>query len=264
MNTKTHAIFVTSYAPDFPWLRYLLDSIDKFAVGFEETVVAVPPADRERAETLFARPRVRIAEQLAAPEGATKWGRFLRAQHAMLCGDQYTRADVVWLFGSDCFVYDRLTPEMGMHDGRPIMPFVAYADVAPPGSGPWCWKPSTEFMLNIPEVPFEFMRRLPLLYPRGLYGAVREHVEGAHKAEFADVLWSSESRGLMASESNILGAWAWFCAPRMFDWRRAGERPDVEFPVAQFWSHGGLDRPCDEHHRLSGVVPRDFMEGRLA
>jgi len=260
-------IFVASYARDFVWLEYLLRSVDRYAVDFLPPVVAVPESDESAAQSLAARvcPRAHVRTQPECPPRASKWRRFLSAQVAMMESDVLCpEADFVWLFGSDCFVHGMLTPSMGLgSSGRAVMPYSPYAALP---IGPQCWRASTEHLIQVPSVEFEFMRRLPLVYPTELYRRMRAHVETAFGAPFREVVYDTERRGLKASESNVLGAYAWYFWRDAFEWvdvSRVPER-DAVFPAIQFWSHGGPDLPCDQYHRYFGQTPRQFMDRFLA
>jgi len=95
---------------------------------------------------------------------------------------------------------------------------------------------------------------------------MRAHVETAFGAPFREVVYDTERRGLKASESNVLGAYAWYFWRDAFEWvdvSRVPER-DAVFPAIQFWSHGGPDLPCDQYHRYFGQTPRQFMDRFLA
>lgn len=262
-----HQIFVASYARDFVWLEYLLRSIERYVVDFLPPVVVVPESDVAAAEAVSARCRSRalVRTQVGAPADASKWRRFLSAQVAMLESDLHCPdAEFIWLFGSDCFVHGMLTPSMGLGpSGRAVMPYSPYAALP---IGPQCWRASTEHLIQVPSVEFEFMRRLPLVYPAELYRRTRAHVAAAFGAPFRDVVFDTERRGLKASESNVLGAYAWHFFRDAFEWVDVSVHPerDVTFPAIQFWSHGGLDLPCDQWHRYHGQTPRQFMDRFLA
>lgn len=262
----THQVFIASYAPDFVWLRHLLNSLRIRSEGFLPPAVVVPENDVAEAQVLVAQtyPGARVGAQDTCPPSASKWGRFLRAQVAMMEADTHCpKADIVWLLGSDCFVHGPLRPAQGMSGTKPVLPITPYAWFTENRlPGPMVWKPSTEFLLQLPLVLFEYMRRLPLLYPRGLFEATRRHIAKAHGVPFREAVYASEKRQLRCSESNLLGAYAHVFAPSTFDWRRVEGGPDldVEFPVVQFWSHGGLDRPCDPGHRFAGRTPREIID----
>lgn len=265
MTTPTHQPFIASYPRDFEWLNYLLRSLRRFATGFLPPVVAVPPEFVRAARETF--PDVTVVAQDAAPAKASKWRHFLCAQVAMLeCDKHCPEADFVWLFGSDCFVYSPLTPDMGFSDGRPVMPSNSYAFLRSTGyTAPEHWRPGTKSALRFPLVTREYMRRLPLVYPRELYPAVRRHVEFAHRTPFREYVYSTTaSRNF--SESNVLGAYAAEYMQGAFHWLDLdgpGYDSDVKLPAIQFWSHGGLDMPCDKHHKYAGRTPRSVMDELL-
>ena len=263
-----HQPFIASYQPDFVWLEYLLRSLRLRARGFADPVICVPESDREEAVRRF--PGTTVAVQDSVPEGATKWRRFLAAQVAMMeCDVHCPTADFVWLFGSDCFVTDSLYPEMGMRNGRPVMPSNTYAHLGP-GSD-W-WRDGTEKALGVRPIEREFMRQLPLVYPRHLYQAVRAHVVRTHGSPFREYVYGTAREGNKFSESNVLGAFAWTFRREAYEWvdfDAPGASEAYAYPVRQFWSHGGIDGPGSDYPsyfrraEYVGTTARKYMEASL-
>ena len=264
-----HQPLVASYAPDFPWLFHFLTSFRLHATGFLPPVIVVPGADvpvaLETVRKAGSDARV-TAYDVPARLKNYWWASFMRAQTAMMSGDIHCPdADVVWLWGSDCFITGPLRPEMHIKGGRPVMGYSTYDHILATG-GKAPWRGSTKEALGwLPE--HEFMRRLPLLYPTSLFARVRSHVGRSPKYEaFEDRVYGIAATRIGFSESNVLGAFAWRVMPDIYEWACVDGDGYPPFAAAhpshtvQFWSRGGLDLPCDRHHTYHGRTPRQVME----
>lgn len=197
----------------------------------------------------------------------------MRAQLSMMSGDLLCPdADFVFLVGSDCIATSEFRPDdYFAANGKPIMLMSSYAalEKAHPGAVPW--KPGVTRVLKfVPK--YEYMRRLPIVYPKALFPALRAHVEGLHGKPFADFIYESDKLHRNTSESNLLGAYAHKFMPDIFEWVDIGgdgvdnsPLPNMPNPLLQLWSHGGLDRPADSRFVYTvtksafGRKPRDII-----
>lgn len=273
----THQILIASYAKDFPWLLHNLASQKLFCRGFLPPTVVVPNHDVAGAQAVAAQsyPEARVIGAEPPPRPAGAWSNFLRAQIDMMKGDIHCpEADYVHLLGSDCFVRDVYHPEQVFKDGKPVMLYSSYAALEVGHPAVKCWYDGTEHALGF-EVEHEFMRRLPLVYPRDLYCRVRKWVSDTHNSTFEGYVYS-RGHAKNHSESNILGAYAWKFMHHAYHWANLDDK-DVygsaykEYPssVIQFWSHGGMDHPADCSHNYEslegtrstfGRTPRTVMD----
>lgn len=241
---STHQILISSYAKDFPWLRPCLLSLKNYCVGFLPPVICTNSADAQGAREICAQ---------VFPEAtvAVKDGHFgpLRAQIAMMNGDLLCpNADFTYLVGSDCLVHCDMTPDFYFHDNKPMMLISSYAALG--HNVPW--KASTERAMKRP-VEFEYMRRLPLVYPRALFKLVRTHIETLHNTPFERYVYSTHHNGGNFSESNVMGAYAHVYASGFYHWQPLDQGyVPPQGPLIQFWSHGGLDRPNEAAYRYNG------------
>lgn len=263
-----HQPLVASYRRDLDWCYHLLTSLKLNATGFLPPVVVVPSDDREIFEQRVLKDLpntiLRTSDVPRSCESFT-WCRMMRAQVVMMSGDIHCPdADVVWLFGSDCFVHDRLSPEDGIVNGKPIMPFSTYAEIGRHHAAALCWQQGTATALGFTPAN-EFMRRLPLLYPRELYPAVRAYISNRHGGPFEETVYRLGSQKNF-SESNVLGAYAWEYMHDLYEWFLVDGweygKFATRFPskTIQFWSHGGMDLACDQHHQFHGQTPRQVMD----
>jgi hypothetical protein len=238
---STHEVFIASYEKDFPWLDVNLRSLRRFSEGFLPPVVCV-----ERHEVRSAK-QYTDGAHLCAKDGRGPGTGFLRAQIAMMCADiMCPSADYIYLLGSDCMAFRRFAPDVYWFRDKPVMLYNSYAELGNMDAV-GMWQGSTEQVLGF-SCPNETMRRLPLVYPRELFPAVRKHIEDRHGMAFEDYIYK---KGHPLSESNILGCYALKFMPERYTWLHASPsdpsyveyRTPLSDSIAQFWSHGGLDHP---------------------
>lgn len=283
-----HQILIASYRRDFIWLRYCLQSLARYSTGFEKPVVALTSDDVD-----FFTKRVDPTGHLADVRIFEGPG-FGRAQAAMMSGDILCPdADYVWLVGSDCLATRAFSPADYSDDkGLPIMLWNSWAHMEKFGRETLFWRDGVRAYTGL-EPTGEFMRRLPLAYPKELFPAARLAVVAHAKPEanlhyppenwkvnpdwvrleFNDLVFQKVNRCRNFSESNVLGEigfrmfydkWNWVnidkgCPPDP-EGLPANVRPwPTAMPVTQFWSHGGIDRPRDQ----DGRTPRSVIAEAL-
>jgi hypothetical protein len=140
---------------------------------------------------------------------------------------------------SDCLVIDNLMD--AFIDGKPIMlktPWDLLDDEAKK------WKEITRNFMGIaPE--FEYMRRMPLVYPIRIYNDLTIYLEKIH-GPLGD--WFYKIRRL--SEFNLLGAYADRFMAEEFHWIDTSKEPVPPPVVKQGWSWGGFAAMKKEWDRL--------------
>jgi hypothetical protein len=155
---------------------------------------------------------------------------------------------------------------MYFFNGKPVMLYNTRKYFEDAGAmAPVQWMDSTSQVLGFP-VNGEYMRRLPIVYPKELFAPMRAHVELVHGRRFEDYIYERNAQGGPVSESNILGAFAWEKMRDLYHWMNcdgANEeyikyRSENLDPMAQFWSHGGLDVPT----RATAVIHGRSVTGR--
>ena len=279
MINGTCQFFTASYVKDLDFLEASLRSIEKYARGFLCPVVNIPAEDdaamRDRilcacADTIITH---RDEREARGPRA-----KFMAAQIAMLRADQYTTGDYIFLLGSESIATGPVTTDIYFRWDLPELMFSFYSDLELCHRDCFVWREGTKRALGFEPVA-DFMRRLPCVYPRALYADLRAHVEARFSqtvpTDFDQVIYTLDHVYQSISEQNLLGQFAysdsrWFMDK--FYWVNAGCRtlhhaPWSEYPnpFATFWSHGGLDRPCDLEFELDGKsifgrTPRDVIQ----
>ncbi len=259
-----HQILIASFHRDFEWLRYCLLSLERFATGFLPTVIAYPEEDLEHVLSLshwFGDHGVFNCEFRV-------WNGpgFGRAQDAMMSGDILCpEADYFWLLGSDCLAIEPFTPDtFCFHDGRPVMLWNSWEVLAKHHPQALAWRSGVEEALGWPSHG-EFMRKLPLAYPRAMMEPMRVHIANRHGVRFTPYVHDRVNRVGNFSESNVMGEWMFVRNPDAVHFVNIDEhQPEIRLdkmtPIRQFWSHGGFDRVRDG---FVSETPRKLIESTL-
>ncbi len=255
----THQVYISSYKKDAEWLKHCLSSLHKFQRGFLPPVVGVAQEDyaliRGVADEAFP-------AALVVARGNPGW---MGAQIRMMESDLMCGGDVIYFLGSDCVAFQEFRPEPYCDEaGRPIILFTPYELLK--GSGAADWQAGTQRVLGVP-VENEYMRRLPSVFPRSIFAAMRRRVEDYHHETFAEYITRADRNVNNTSEANILGAFAHTWHRRTCHFVSTTEYTPEKYPtsILQMWSHGGLDRPTDAVVTLPdgsssvGRTPRDLI-----
>lgn len=249
---KTHQFLICSYAKDFQFLEPNLRSLKRFSSGFLPPTICVDGSDYGECKKLVA--RIFPEAAISVKDGRRGLG-MARAMISMMCGDLICpAADVVHLLGSDCMAYKTLTPQQYCwSDGRPILLWNTYREISGPGDGGVsAWQRGTERLLGFPT-PKEYMRRLPIPYPKELFAPFRRFLETKHRTEFENLIYAECAARHPVSESNLMGGFAEKYMPEVYKWLHASPsdsdyvayRTKDADSIIQWFSHGGLNRPAE-------------------
>ena len=228
MNIKPH-LFLRTYKGDRDWLPYLFRSIAKHAPDVGLTVVAPKGHDVGVAVTIHTDP--------------VHGDDYINQQYDKLHADLYVPEGTTHIvhIDSDCIL---TAPLDGLfRDGKPIMLHTPWEQVGDAK----CWHPITERLLGF-EAPYEFMRRMPLVYPTDVYSGLRWHLESEHKTFMRSLIGNVKGRNL--SEFNLLGSFCWEHFYGEFCWINTAEKELPPLVARQGWSWGGVDRAKDEWEAL--------------
>lgn len=258
-----HQIFIASYRKDFEWLVPCLKTLRKFAHGFLPTVICVDSLDYPEAVEFCKKADPDCLVKIKDGEG------FMRAQVGMMQADIYCpNADVIYLIGSDCLALRDFTPEMYCPNGRPGVLMNSYEKLAEAHSACLQWRRGTERVLGFVP-PFEYMRRLPSVFPASIFAPMRLHVEELRGKPFERYIIDANKPRGDTSEANILGAFAHKFMPDTCEFLDidnvewvAGNPIGWPSAIGQNWSHGGLDRPSDACFEYTVNGARRVATGR--
>lgn len=214
-------IFLKSYRGDFKWLYFALKSIERNVAGYSRVILLIPENDKELFDTRNVPLRTEIHY---VDDTGTGW---LRQQWFKMTAHKYSYADFIMFSDSDVFFDHPINLQDYVYEGKPEILYTSWEKV----DQAICWKAPTEKFMS-EEVPFEFMRRLPLFYHRHTLVEIEKF-----QPDLENLIMSSERW----SEFNCLGAWAYknhrdyYKFTNTDDWK-------YEPPLGlQIWSHGKKD-----------------------
>jgi len=264
-----HQVFIASYHKDFPWLEHCLTSLQRFSKGFLAPVVCVSSEDVQGAEQIISYTYPDAI--LAVKDGRPRQG-FMRAQLGMMEADVYCPdADVIYFLGSDCIAFKEFTPDQYCTpEGKPVVLMTSRQVLQEIHSGAMPWLVGTERILGFAP-PYEYMRRLPSVFPRPIFYRMRSYIQELHGVDFEDYIYETDAIHKNTSEANLLGAYAHQFMPETCHWVDTqnmvwGENAVNTGSILQMWSHGSLDRPMDANVILPdgtktlGLTPRFVIE----
>lgn len=220
-------VFIRSYSGDFEWLGHCLKSCERFLHNFGAVHVVVPEEDISGIQHL-------TKERIYAVKDACSG--YMAQQVTKLHADNYTDADYILHVDSDCVFFVDTKPEDFFDGGKPIM--LRESGVDSP------WNIITQRALGWYD-EYEYMRRMPILYPRWIYKMVRDWMQTQHGIPLEQYICSQPGREF--SEFNTVGQWAYRYYPNSFVWKNPGEHP---LRCKQFWSWGGIESARQEIEKL--------------
>jgi hypothetical protein len=214
---KPH-ILIRTYSGDKEWLQYCLASIKKHEPNIGLTVVA-PKGHDVGCEYVYVDP---VHQDGYVDQQFTKL-------HANLFVPEDT-THVVHM-DSDCILIGKLSNLF--IDGKPMMLKTPWEKIDSQAS---IWRGVTAMRIGF-DPEFEYMRRMPLIYPISIYAALSNHL--VEKLGPWDK-WFPAIKGRKLSEFNLLGAYADKFMAEEFHWINTSTDPLPPLTVRQAWSWGGL------------------------
>lgn len=155
-------IFIKTYLNDLPWLNYCMQSIQKYAIGIDEIVIAADENCRKHMDDYSE-----IARVIFVPG----WDNgYIQQQYVKLHADNMMKTDHILFVDSDCVFHDYFSENSFMLGRKPVLLKTRYSSLQ--GSGGEAWKPITEKAIGW-EVEWEYMRRMPMIFHRDSLTAFR-------------------------------------------------------------------------------------------
>ncbi len=218
----SYSIFIKTWKDDVKWLPFVLESINKYAIGYNEIVIV---ADRSCVDDVKSLPRILGFAKVIAVED---WSNgYIQQQWVKLNADTFVRSDYVLFVDSDCIFYDIFSEQTFMREGRPVLLKTKYGDLG----GAEVWQKITSDFVGF-DVQYEYMRRLPWMY--------RTSTLTAFKNKYPNTLTHLQNLTTRNfSEFNALGAY--IDRYENDKYYVSDTTVWVPEPVAkQYWSWGGI------------------------
>ena len=236
-------MLTVSYDKDLEWLKYQKQSFDKFCSGYHSYTVVSYPEDNERLQKWLNNEG--ISSFTSNHSKNIKKG-YMKQQIIKLHADDFCGdADYIMHVDSDCVFHTKNKPSDYFIEGKPVMLMTSYEGPTLKNDQAYCWKKITEDALG-ENVEYEFMRRIPLIYPIGLYKELRDFIISVHGKTITEYV---ENGGAL-SEFNLLGAYCWRYHRDKFYWINTDISTPPKEVLRQFWSYGGVSKNEKEIDKL--------------
>lgn len=215
-------ILIRSYRNDFGWLGYCLRSIHRNLKGYRDIHLIVPNCDLGGVSHL-------TQEKVHGTEDRMEG--YLAQQVTKLRAHFYSDADFIIHVDSDCIFHRKADCNEMIEDGKAI---VLREEIETP------WNKITEEVLGWYD-PFEYMRRMPIIYPRWAYINFNAWMEEKHGNNIENIVAGRPYRSF--SEFNAMGQFLHKHWEDKIVWKHPSE---VKTMCKQYWSWGGLQNSEEE------------------
>jgi len=263
------SILIVSHAKDFEWLRYCLQSIERFATGFHEVCVFLPAHESWIGASQIAAAYngsipLRIAVEDQWPDKPFMFHEWLIINADNLCPD----ADFICHIDSDCVFHHPVTPEEYFVEGKPVLLFADYNWICKRFNNPnfMHWKTATVLAIGGNPI-YETMRRHPAVHPLKTYRKTREVIQSHTGMEAsAYIRRQRDTFPSTFAEFPILGEVARRYFLNEYRWINQETEPCPADKLWQFWSHAAPELEQDTWIDGSYVTvnPKAHIEARLA
>lgn len=254
-------LFVKTWQNDFQWFKQAMISVIKTCKEPVEWSICIDDGTKND----FGKVLVQVTQETFKPvnahvyETSQMWPEsmyiqngYLRQQWIKMNAHKVMGNDLFWIWDSDLIAQRPFSSEDFMDKGgKPIYWFTQFNSILG-GTDDNAHLGRIQMIKDIygiPEVPFEWMRCIPI--PQ--IGGILRHAAGTS-------YWSKAHQMLCAgdarfSEFNVIGQFCHQYFPDAFDWRNTHNYPgktfsgplgDKNFIVSQQWSWGGASEAATE------------------
>jgi hypothetical protein len=235
-------IFIRSYPHDYEFLNYCLHSIKKFVTNYRYINICVREKDYDKLLQYVDVSSCKLHKCHDFQDHEDYCGQ----QIIKMCADIYTDADYICYIDSDCILKEQIDlKEYYFENGKIILLKDKWEDV---GNG-IVWKNCLK-ELNL-LTGYEFMRRLPQIYPRDFLKKLRKYIEDTtHKDFITTALDIHKKYGF--SEFNIMGSYLYLHENEnmIFEIGKEYKKPPKN---AQFWSHDDKEKIISEMKKILDI-----------
>jgi len=222
------ALFVRSYEKDFQWLKYSIQSMNKYLTGVEDKILVVPWNTQIPSEIEVFFDHVVESYQYENMDG------YVAQQFDKIDAYKYTNRDYILYSDSDCIYTGPFDVSTMFDHNYPVLGMTPYKQLE--GSDGHMWKGITEGLLGF-SVSHEFMRTFPIIHRRDTVVDFSNDYPNIYK----------RVTGRNISEFNLLGAYAF---KKEHNYIFTEDVP--RYPCKQYWSWSGLTN--EERAEIEGYI----------
>lgn len=235
-------IFIRTYKKDFPLLKYSIYSILKFAKSYRNVIVTV--RNKEYNELLsFLKNEIFYQENMNIIKIYSVYNfhdkiDYLGQQITKLNAHLFTSADYILYIDSDCIFYNYFDINDLFTNGKIDLMVEKWEDL--PNTYE-VWQNFLE-LIDI-NTPYEYMRRLPLIYPSSVLKDIRVFITNKYNKPFEEACFhiynlaknkSPHRYPLFFSEFNLIGAYSFLYKSEHFNFVSPCDKTIKAVPLKQF------------------------------
>jgi hypothetical protein len=246
-------VFIRSYNKDADWLDLCLRAYIRFCSGYNNIIVTAGKNWNVVQEVCG-----RYDIPFTRDDSNHINNGYVGQQFSKLTAHRHLDNDYILFVDSDCTFFDHNDPSVWFKNEKPIMLYDRWEDLG--GEVPW--KEVTRRVVGY-EPSYEFMRSLPLLYPREVLVEFEKFIQTTHDKDiltFMKDISDHQGYGRNSTESisefNALGAYSFKHHHEKFHWVRGNSEEAKALKVrkgtricGQSWSRGRMRREL--HTNLS-------------
>jgi len=235
-------IFIRTYKRDFPLLKCALYSILKYVTSFRTIVITVRNKEyielinTLKIERFFINNinKFKIISVQNFNDNMDYFGQQITKLHA----DIYTNAEYIMFVDSDCVFYDNFDIQKELFDkDEKVILLTEKWENLPKIYHVW----KTFLQVCDFKTEFEFMRRMPLIYPSKIFKNLRDYISAKYKIKFIYAclqIYNSTNNYLpnkYFSEFNLLGAYSYIYEPNYFNFMKQNEAQTIPLKQIQHY-----------------------------
>lgn len=242
METIKIDIFIRSYPKDFEILKYCLISIRKNIKDYNDIFICVRNKDYEALKREINTEGCIVVQDHDYPDDID----YLGQQLSKINADIWSNADYILFMDSDCICYNTTYLKDSFFSNEKLIILKDYwKDVGQAT----CWKKCLNDLKILTE--FEFMRRLPQIYPRNVLPKIRQLITNKTSKDFINGSIQIYKKS-MFSEFNIIGSYMYLYDNKNIDFLFS-KNFNNKINMKQLWSHTKKDELIREAISLLNI-----------
>jgi hypothetical protein len=255
-------IFIRTYKRDFPLVKCTVYSILKYVTSFRSIIITVRNKEyihlinTFKIEPFFItnQDKIKIISVPDFNDNMDYFGQQITKLHA----DIYTNAEYIMFLDSDCVFNDNFDIKKEMFDqDEKVILLVEKWENLPKMYDVW----KTFLQVCDFKTEFEFMRRVPLLYPSKIFKNLRDYFAAKYKIKFTDFclqIYNSTDTYLphkYFSEFNLLGAYSYIYEPNYFNFINQSDVSSIPLKQVQHYDFDyNVNKQLQEMKKILKIV----------
>jgi hypothetical protein len=197
--------FLVTYAKDYDFTAYTLQSIDKFAKGFAGVTIVVPWNDEGKFRQLADKHHCNLRSYFESESKGFLHHQVCKCEADLWCPKD---RDLIVHIDADCVFKEHFhLSDFISVSGKPFLVRERFDDFRHYAAR-YSWRQCAEHALQTP-VEWEYMVRHPSIFHRGMYAEMRAYIERVHHYPFTQyVLLQRNEFPQTFAEFPTLGAYA--------------------------------------------------------